>query len=144
MGFSRSLCSKESTCQAGHTGSIPGSGRSLEKEMTSHSSILPGKSHGKRSLEGYSPWIPKSQTPLSDYRTTTVSLYISNTFYSFLCQSTFPFAVTQTVNQPNSSKNVKQTNKKNPILNGIAKLFCEIIISENQLVCSLVPLSSNL
>ena len=28
----------------------------LEKEMAIHSSILPGKSHGQRSLEGYSPW----------------------------------------------------------------------------------------
>ena len=28
----------------------------LEKEMSIHSSILPGKSHGQRSLEGYSPW----------------------------------------------------------------------------------------
>jgi len=30
----------------------------LEKEITTHSSIfLPGKSHGQRSLAGYSPWI---------------------------------------------------------------------------------------
>ena len=28
----------------------------LEKEMAVHSSILPGKSHGQRILEGYSPW----------------------------------------------------------------------------------------
>ena len=28
----------------------------LEKEMATHSSILPGESHGQRSLEGYSPW----------------------------------------------------------------------------------------
>ena len=28
----------------------------LEKEMTSHSSILAWKSHGQRSLAGYSPW----------------------------------------------------------------------------------------
>ena len=28
---------------------------SLEKEMASHSSILPEKSHGQRSLAGYSP-----------------------------------------------------------------------------------------
>ena len=28
----------------------------LEKEMATHSSILPGKSHGQRSLVGYSPW----------------------------------------------------------------------------------------
>ena len=37
----------------------------LEKEMANHSSIpafLPGKSHGQRSLAGYSPWDHKSQT----------------------------------------------------------------------------------
>ena len=28
----------------------------LEKEMALYSSILPGKSHGQKSLEGYSPW----------------------------------------------------------------------------------------
>ena len=28
----------------------------LEKEMANNSSILPGKSHGQRSLAGYSPW----------------------------------------------------------------------------------------
>ena len=29
---------------------------SLEKEMATHSRILPGESHRQRSLEGYSPW----------------------------------------------------------------------------------------
>ena len=33
--------SKESACNAGDPGLIPGSGRSLEKEMATHSSILP-------------------------------------------------------------------------------------------------------
>ena len=28
----------------------------LEKEMATHSSILPGESHGQRSLAGYSLW----------------------------------------------------------------------------------------
>ena len=28
----------------------------LEKEMATHSSILAGKSHGQKSLAGYSPW----------------------------------------------------------------------------------------
>ena len=28
----------------------------LEKGMATHSSILPGESHGQRSLAGYSPW----------------------------------------------------------------------------------------
>ena len=29
--------------------------------------ILPGKSHGRRSLVGYSPWVMKSRTPLSAF-----------------------------------------------------------------------------
>ena len=37
-------------------GSIPGSGRSPGGGDGDHSSILAGKSHGQRSLEGYSPW----------------------------------------------------------------------------------------
>ena len=28
----------------------------LEREMATHSSILPGKSHGQRIMAGYSPW----------------------------------------------------------------------------------------
>ena len=40
MAFSRSSVDKESACNAGDQGSIPGSGRSLEKEMATHSSIL--------------------------------------------------------------------------------------------------------
>ena len=40
----------------GDEGSIPGSGRSLEKERATHSSILAWEIHGQRSLEGYSPW----------------------------------------------------------------------------------------
>ena len=31
----------------------------LEKEMTTHFSILPGEPHGQRSLAGYSPWSRK-------------------------------------------------------------------------------------
>ena len=38
--FSGSSDSKESACSAGDLGSIPGLGRSLEKGMTTHSSIL--------------------------------------------------------------------------------------------------------
>ena len=33
---------------------VPGSGRPLEKGMATHSSVLPGKSHGQRSLVNYS------------------------------------------------------------------------------------------
>ena len=40
MGFPCSSAGKESACNAGDLGSIPGLGRSLEKEMATHSSIL--------------------------------------------------------------------------------------------------------
>ena len=39
-GFSGVSDSKESACSAGDPGSIPGSGRSPEEEMATHSSIL--------------------------------------------------------------------------------------------------------
>ena len=42
---------------SGDGSSIPGSGRSLEKETATHSSIsCLEKSHGQRSLVGCSPW----------------------------------------------------------------------------------------
>ena len=34
----------------------------LEEEMATHSSILPGKFHGQRGLAGYSPWGQKEST----------------------------------------------------------------------------------
>jgi len=40
----------------GDLGSIPGLGRSLEKEMATHSIFLPGESHELKSLASYSPW----------------------------------------------------------------------------------------
>ena len=39
----------------------------LEKEMATHSVFLPGKSHGQRTLAGYSPWDCKSQTQHSNH-----------------------------------------------------------------------------
>ena len=47
---------KDSACNAGNPGSIPGLGRSLKKEMATHSSILAWKIPWQRSLAGYSPW----------------------------------------------------------------------------------------
>ena len=48
--------SKESACNWQDSGSIPGQEDPLEKGMATRSSILTGKSHGQRSLVGYSPW----------------------------------------------------------------------------------------
>ena len=45
----------------------------LEKEVATHSVFLPGESHGRRSLVGYSLQVAKSRTGLSDF--TSLSLY---------------------------------------------------------------------
>ena len=59
IGFPRGSEGEESACNAGDTGdsgSIPGSGKiSWSKEWQPTSVFLPGKFHGQRSLEGYSP-----------------------------------------------------------------------------------------
>jgi len=45
---------KESACNAGDPGLMPGSGRSPgERNIPA---FLPGEFHGQRSLMGYSPW----------------------------------------------------------------------------------------
>ena len=52
---------KESACKAGNPGLIPGSGRSLEEEMATHSSIPVWRIPWTEE-PGYSPWGHKSQT----------------------------------------------------------------------------------
>ena len=48
---------KECACSARDLGLIPGSGRSLEKGVATHSSIpCLENHHGQRSMAGYSPW----------------------------------------------------------------------------------------
>ena len=47
---------KNLPAKAGDMGLIPGLGRYLEKGMATTLVFLPGKSHGQRSLEGYSLW----------------------------------------------------------------------------------------
>ena len=56
QGFPGGSKDKASACNTGDLGSIPGSGRSLEKEMATHSSTLAWKIRGLKSLVGYSPW----------------------------------------------------------------------------------------
>ena len=51
----------------------------LEKEMTTHASVLAGESHGQRSLVGRSPWWCKSQTWLSNWTTTSTIMWGSPT-----------------------------------------------------------------
>ena len=56
LGLPWWLSGKESTGDAEDMGSIPGSGRPLEKEMATHSSILAWEMSWTESLLGYSPW----------------------------------------------------------------------------------------
>ena len=56
-GFPNGSVGKESACNAGDPGLIPGSGRPLWRRKWQPSPVfLPGKSHGQRSLMGYNPW----------------------------------------------------------------------------------------
>ena len=55
-GFPGGSDGKESACNVGDLGSIPGSGRSPVEGNGSPPVFLPGKPHGQRSLVGYSPW----------------------------------------------------------------------------------------
>ena len=60
--FSSGAVIKNLPANAGDTGdvgSILGWEDPLEEGMATHSSILPGESHGQRSLVGYSPWACK-------------------------------------------------------------------------------------
>ena len=55
--FSGGLDGKESTCNSGDPGSILGLGRPPgEGKRQPTPVLLPGESHGGRSLVGYSPW----------------------------------------------------------------------------------------
>ena len=52
LGFPCGSAGKESACNEGDLGSISGSGKSLEKEIATHSSILAWEIHGQRNLGG--------------------------------------------------------------------------------------------
>jgi len=70
--FSLLLCMSVSSTFLSLTGDLP-----LDRESTRRRQwhptpvLLPGKSHGWRSLVGCSPWGPKSQTRLSDFTFTS-------------------------------------------------------------------------
>ena len=56
-GFPGGSDGKESACNSGDLGSIPGSGRYPGEENSSPTlEFLPGESHGQKIVVGYSPW----------------------------------------------------------------------------------------
>ena len=69
-GFPGGTVVENPSAKAGDTrdlGLMPGSGRSpWRKKWQPTPVFLPGESHGQKSLAGYSPWVAKSRTRLSD------------------------------------------------------------------------------
>ena len=60
LGFPYGSAGKESTCNVGDLGLIPGLGRSPEEGNGNPTPVfLPEEFHGPRSLVGYTPWGPK-------------------------------------------------------------------------------------
>ena len=56
-GFPGGSVSKESSCNVGEQGSIPGWGRSSGGRAWQPTPVfLPGESHGQRNLAGYGPY----------------------------------------------------------------------------------------
>ena len=65
--FSGSSDGKESACNAGDLGLIPGSGRfTWRREQLPTPVFLSGEVHGQRSLVGYSPWGRKESDMTED------------------------------------------------------------------------------
>ena len=76
---------KESACNAGDLGLIPGSGRFLGEGNVPTPVFLLGEFHGHRRLVGYSPWSHK-QSDTTDWLTLWLSLQrIINTFSWVQC-----------------------------------------------------------
>ena len=78
---------KESICNAGdarHIGSLPMSGRSLQRRKWKLTPVfLPGKSHGQRSLAGYSPWSHKESDTTEHACTVYFSIYFLSSYQVF-------------------------------------------------------------
>ena len=77
---------KNSLASAGDIGDsslIPGLGDPRRRKWQPSLVFLFGKSHGQRSLAGYSPWGHKSQTQLSDQ--TTTNILVNDMLVTQLC-----------------------------------------------------------
>ena len=58
---------KNPPASSGNTDLIPNPGRFRRRQWQATPVLLPGKSHGRRSLVGCSPWVAKTGTRLSDF-----------------------------------------------------------------------------
>ena len=81
---------KASACNAGDLGSIPGSGRSRRRKWQPTPVFLPGESHGRRSLVGYSPRGCKELDTTSLSLSLLLHLILWESFSHSTCVSLFP------------------------------------------------------
>ena len=87
MGPPKWFSGKESACNSGDAGSIPGWGRFPgEGKWQPTPVLLPGKFHGWKSLVGYSPWGRKELD-----MTEQLSLTLCTISYSCVCVLQFVF-----------------------------------------------------
>jgi len=76
LGFRGGSDAKESACNAGDLGLIPGSGRSPGEGNGLPTPIfLPEESHGQRSLVGYGPW-GRKESDATEWLTLSISLLV--------------------------------------------------------------------
>ena len=73
-GFPSDSDSKESVCNEGDLGSIPGVGRSLGEGNGNPPVFLPGEFHGQRSLVDYSPLGPR-ESDMTEQLTLSLAIY---------------------------------------------------------------------
>ena len=81
MVYSRASLVKESACNAGDLGSIPGSGRSLEKGTDTHTSISAWRILWTEELVDYSPWSSKESDMTERLGTHTYMVYSEKSIF---------------------------------------------------------------
>ena len=95
MGLPQWLSGKESACNAGDPGSIPGQEDPLEGAWQPTLVFLPGEFHGQRSLVGYGPCGCKESdtTEVTENALTYIYQYGSNTVYGVLLPTSFQLRI---------------------------------------------------
>ena len=107
MDFPGGSSSKESACNAGHLGLIPGLGRFPWRRAWQPTPVfLAGKSHGQRSLVGYSPWGHKRirrDLAIKHYLLPGVKTFPVSSTLNYQLSLTFPFWMYQVQGVQNAS-----------------------------------------
>ena len=95
MGLPQWLSGKESACNAGDPGSIPGQEDPLEGAWQPTLLFLPGEFHGQRSLVGYGPCGCKESdtTEVTENALTYIYQYGGNTVYGVLLPTSFQLRI---------------------------------------------------